>query len=37
MSWHRFWLMALSEYDIPYDEEEQCVMVILPYESEKCL
>ena len=26
---------ALSEYDIPYDEAEQCVMVILPYESGK--
>lgn len=26
---------ALSEYDIPYDEKQQCVMVILPYESGK--
>jgi len=26
---------ALSEYNIPYDEAEQCVMVILPYESGK--
>ena len=24
---------ALSEYDIPYDEAQQCVMVILPCES----
>ena len=26
---------ALPEYDIPYDEKQQCVMVILPYESGK--
>ena len=26
---------ALPEYDIPYDEAQQCVMVILPYESGK--
>ena len=26
---------ALSEYDIPYDEAQQCVMIILPYESGK--
>lgn len=26
---------ALPEYDIPYNEAQQCVMVILPYESGK--
>ena len=32
---HTQYVDALPEYDIPYDEKQQCVMVILPYESGK--